>query len=120
MSIDHTGHTPYGVSKYVGDIYVQEYAHIYGMKTGVFRMSCIYGARQFGFEDQGWVAWFVIATLKNKPITIYGDGKQIRDCLYVGDLVRAFDAAIHRIETAQGQIFNVRGGAPNTTSLFEL
>ena len=66
-------HTPYGCSKFAGDVYVQDYAHTYGLKTGVFRMSCIYGERQFGVEEQGWVAWFAIATLLNKPITIYGD-----------------------------------------------
>ncbi|RLI76572.1 nucleoside-diphosphate sugar epimerase, partial [Archaeoglobales archaeon] len=87
--IDLCEHTPYGCSKLAGDIYVQEYGHVYGLETGVFRMSCIYGERQFGVEDQGWVAWFAIATLLNKPITIYGDGKQVRDVLYVKDLIEA-------------------------------
>ena len=117
MPIDHTGHTPYGVSKYVGDIYVQEYAHIYGMKTAAFRMSCIYGTRQFGFEDQGWVAWFVIAALHDKPITIYGDGKQVRDLLWVDDLVKAFDKFINSSLTHE--VFNIGGGKDNTRSLLE-
>ncbi len=117
LSTDITGHTPYGVSKLVGDLYTQEYAHIYKMKTAVFRMSCIYGIRQFGFEDQGWVAWFVIAALTNKPITIYGDGKQVRDLLYVQDLVKAFEKFIN--SGMKHEIFNIGGGPENTTSLLE-
>jgi len=117
MPIDHTGHTPYGASKYVGDLYMQEYAHIYGMKTGVFRMSCIEGTRQFGFEDQGWVAWFIIAILHGKPITIYGDGKQVRDLLYVDDLVEAYDAFIR--SDIKHAVYNTGGGPENTTSLLE-
>lgn len=115
--IDHTGHTPYGVSKYVGDIYTQEYAHIYGMKTAAFRMSCIFGIRQFGFEDQGWVAWFIIAALCNRPITIYGNGKQVRDLLYVDDLVAAYDKFIE--SDLKHGVFNIGGGPENTTSLLE-
>ena len=114
MSIDDCGHTPYGASKYAGDIYVQEYARIYGMKTAVFRMSCIYGPRQFGFEDQGWVAWFVIATLTNKPVTIYGNGKQVRDILYIEDLIEAYDKFIKN-DLKHG-VFNIGGGMENTTS----
>lgn len=117
MSIDHTGHTPYGASKYAGDLYTQEYARIYGMKTAVFRMSCIYGTRQFGFEDQGWVAWFIIAILKGEPITIYGNGKQVRDLLYVDDLVKAYDFFI-RSDIRHG-VWNIGGGIKNTTSLNE-
>lgn len=117
LSIDHSGHTPYGVSKYVGDIYTQEYAYIYGMKTAVFRMSCIYCTRQFGFEDQGWVAWFVIANLLNKPITIYGDGKQVRDLLYADDVVEAYDKFIK--SDLRHEVFNIGGGPENTTSLLE-
>lgn len=117
MSIDHCGHTPYGASKYVGDIYTQEYAHIYGMKTAVFRMSCIYGTRQFGFEDQGWVAWFVIATLTNKPITIYGNGKQVRDILYVEDLIKAYDLFVE--SDIKHAVYNIGGGPENTISLLE-
>jgi len=117
MSVDHCGHTPYGVSKYVGDLYVQEYAHMYRMRTAVFRMSCIYGTRQFGFEDQGWVAWFIIAALKKKKITIYGNGKQVRDLLYVEDLVRAFDKFIHTKK--HHAVYNIGGGLENTASLRE-
>jgi len=117
MSVDLTGHTPYGVSKLVGDLYVQEYSHIYKMKTAVFRMSCTYGTRQFGFEDQGWVAWFIIASLFNKPITIYGNGKQVRDMLYVDDLVDAFNRFIHS-DLKRG-LFNIGGGPKNTISLLE-
>jgi len=117
MSVDLTGHTPYGVSKLVGDLYVQEYNYIYKMKTAVFRMSCTYGTRQFGFEDQGWVAWFIIATLKNKPITIYGNGKQVRDLLYAEDLVRAFEKFI--TSNLRHGLFNTGGGPTNTISLLE-
>ena len=114
---DLTGHTPYGVSKYVGDLYPQEYAWIYGMKTGVFRMSCIYGTRQFGFEDQGWVAHFIISAFLGRPITIYGDGKQVRDLLYVTDLVNAYDCFI-KSDLKHG-VFNTGGGQQNTVSLLE-
>jgi CDP-paratose 2-epimerase len=117
MSTDLTGHTPYGVSKLVGDLYTQEYARIYGMKTAVFRMSCIYGIRQFGFEDQGWVAWFVIANLINKPVTIYGNGKQVRDLLYATDLIEAFDKFVK--SNLRHEVFNIGGGAANTVSLSE-
>ncbi len=117
MPVDHTGHTPYGASKYTGDIYTQEYGHIYGMKTAAFRMSCIYGTRQFGFEDQGWAAWFVIAALQNKPITIFGDGKQVRDLLWVDDLIRAFDMFIK--SSLRHEVFNIGGGKDNTISLLE-
>jgi len=117
MSTDLTGHTPYGVSKLTGDLYTQEYGHIYRMKTGVFRCSCIYGTRQFGFEDQGWVAWFIIATLFNRPITIYGNGKQVRDMLYVDDLVEAFNCFIN--SNLERGLFNIGGGPNNTISLLE-
>ena len=115
--IDLAGHTPYGVSKYAADLYTQEYGSLYGMKTGIFRMSCIYGPRQFGFEDQGWVAHFVIRSVLRKPLTIYGDGKQVRDVLYVSDLVEAYEQFI---EKAKGpDVFNIGGGARQTTSLLE-
>lgn len=117
MCTDLTGHTPYGVSKLVGDLYVQEYSYIYKMKTAVFRMSCTYGTRQFGFEDQGWVAWFIIAALFNKPINIYGNGKQVRDMLYVDDLVDAFDRFIG--SGLDRGLFNIGGGPENTISLLE-
>jgi CDP-paratose 2-epimerase len=114
---DLTGHTPYGVSKLVGDLYTQEYGHIYGMKTAVFRMSCIYGQRQFGFEDQGWVAWFIIASLLGKKVTIFGDGKQVRDLLYAEDLVRAYDSFI--AGKKRNILVNIGGGPENTISLLE-
>lgn len=117
MCTDLTGHTPYGVSKLVGDLYVQEYSYIYKMRTAVFRMSCTYGTRQFGFEDQGWVAWFIIAALFNKPVTIYGNGKQVRDMLYVDDLVDAFNRFI--TSGLDRGLFNIGGGDQNTISLLE-
>ncbi len=120
LSIDLSEHTPYGCSKLAGDLYVQDYAHLHGMDTAVFRMSCIYGTRQFGIEDQGWVAWFSIATLLGKPITIYGDGKQVRDMLYVSDLVAAFDAFLERRKQVHHGVFNMGGGPENTLSLLEL
>ncbi len=87
-------HSPYGCSKGTGDQYVRDYARIYGLPTVVLRQSCIYGPRQFGVEDQGWVAWMIIAAITGRPLTIYGDGKQIRDVLHVDDLLNAYDAAI--------------------------
>jgi CDP-paratose 2-epimerase len=103
-------HSPYGCSKGAADQYVRDYSRIYGIPTVVLRQSCIYGTRQFGIEDQGWVAWFVIAATFGHPITIYGNGKQVRDVLYVDDLVSAYRAAIERKETVAGKIFNVGGG----------
>lgn len=118
FSIDRCEHTPYGCSKLTGDIYMQDFGHLYGLKIGVFRMSCIYGTRQFGMEDQGWVAWFVIAALSGKPITIFGDGKQVRDVLWVEDLLAAYEAFIDRGEGVE--VFNMGGGAQFTLSLHEL
>jgi CDP-paratose 2-epimerase len=112
-------HSPYGCSKGAADQYVRDYARIYGLKTVVFRMSCIAGQRQFGNEDQGWVAHFVYSALQKNPLTIYGNGKQVRDVLFIGDLLDAFEA-VRSAPTAAGQIFNVGGGAQNTTSLLEL
>ena len=112
--------SPYGCSKGAGDQYVRDYARIYGLKTVVFRQSCIYGTRQFGIEDQGWVAWFCVAATLGKPFTIYGDGKQIRDTLWVDDLVDAYEQALARIETVRGEVFNIGGGPANTLSLREL
>ncbi len=117
MSVDNTGHTPYGASKYVGDLYAQEYGRFYGMKTGIFRMSCVYGTRQFGFEEQGWVSWFGICAVYGKPITIFGDGKQVRDLLWVEDLVKAFDCFIG--SGLKGEVFNIGGGDANSISLLE-
>ncbi len=107
-----------GNSKGAGDQYTRDYARIYGLKTVVMRQSCIYGYRQFGLEDQGWVAWFVIAALKGRPITIYGDGKQVRDVLFIDDLLDAYDAAVERIDVAAGQIYNIGGGPENTLSVW--
>ena len=118
FEIDHTGHSPYGDSKLAADIYVQDYAHTYGLKTGVFRMSCIYGDRQFGVEDQGWVAWFTIAVITNKTMTIYGDGKQVRDVLFVSDLIGAFDNFVKG--NKRHVVLNMGGGPENTLSLLEL
>lgn len=113
-------HSPYGCSKGAADQYVRDYHRIYGLRTVVLRQSCIYGYRQFGAEDQGWVAWFSIASQLGRPITVYGDGKQIRDVLWIDDLLDAFDAAAARIDVAAGQVYNVGGGPNNTLSLREL
>ncbi len=112
-------HSPYGCSKGTGDQYVRDYHRIYGLPTVVFRQSCIYGPRQFGVEDQGWVAWFIIAAVLGKPITIYGDGKQVRDLLYVEDLLNAYDAAQAQIGTAAGKIYNLGGGPDKTMSVWK-
>ena len=112
-------HSPYGCSKGCADQYVRDYNRIYGLPTTVFRQSCIYGPRQFGIEDQGWVAWFAIASMLGKKITIYGDGKQVRDVLFVNDLVRAYELALSSRKTS-GEIYNIGGGEKNTLSLFEL
>lgn len=111
-------HSPYGCSKGAGDQYVRDYHRIYGVPTVVFRQSCIYGPRQFGVEDQGWLAWFVIAAVQGTPITIYGDGKQVRDVLQVEDLLDLYDLAIDQIETAAGQVYNTGGGPGNTISVW--
>jgi CDP-paratose 2-epimerase len=111
-------HSPYGCSKGAGDQYVRDYARIYGLPTVVLRQSCIYGPRQFGVEDQGWVAWMVIAAVTGRPVTIYGDGKQIRDLLHVDDLLDAYDAIIEDIEHVKGEVFNLGGGAENTMSIW--
>jgi CDP-paratose 2-epimerase len=112
-------HSPYGCSKGTADQYVRDYARIYGLRSVVFRMSCIYGPRQFGTEDQGWVAYFIIAHQFGRPITIYGNGKQVRDILFVSDLVRAFALATHRIDTTAGQVYNIGGGPGNTLSIWK-
>lgn len=113
-------HSPYGCSKGAADQYVRDYHRIYGLRTVVLRQSCIYGYRQFGVEDQGWVAWFIIATQLGRHITVYGDGKQIRDVLFIEDLLDAFDAVVAHIETAAGQVFNIGGGPNNVMSLLDL
>ncbi len=110
-------HSPYACSKGAADQYVRDYARIYGLKTIVFRQSCIYGHRQFGKEEQGWVAWFIIAALQGKTITIYGTGKQVRDILYINDLCEAYDAAVKQIDKTRGQIYNIGGGPKNKISI---
>jgi CDP-paratose 2-epimerase len=112
-------HSPYGCSKGVADQYVRDYARVFGLRTVVFRQSCIYGPNQYGVEDQGWVAWMTIAALTGKKITVYGTGKQVRDLLYVSDLVRVYQAAVERIDRVSGQIFNMGGGPANSVSLVE-
>ncbi len=111
-------HSPYGCSKGTGDQYVRDYARIYGLRSVVFRQSAIYGPRQFGIEDQGWLAWFIIATVTGKPITIYGDGKQVRDVLFIDDLIDLYETAIAKIDQSAGQVFNVGGGADSTLSIW--
>jgi dTDP-D-glucose 4,6-dehydratase len=109
--------TPYGCSKGVADQYVLDYAGSYGIPTAVLRMSCIYGPRQFGTEDQGWVAHFLIRALQGKPITIYGDGQQVRDVLHVSDAVAAYRAVLASIDKVSGHAFNLGGGPRNAVSL---
>ena len=113
-------HSPYGCSKGAADQYVIDYHRIYGLRTIVFRQSCIYGYRQFGAEDQGWVAWFMIASQLGRPITIYGDGKQVRDILFIDDLLDAYDAAFAAGDIAVGKAYNIGGGPANVFSLREL
>lgn len=111
-------HSPYGCSKGAADQYVRDYARIYGLPTIVFRMSCIYGPRQLGNEDQGWLAHFLIAAAHDRPITIYGDGKQVRDVLFVGDLVRALRLAVDKIDVTRGEVYNLGGGPANTLAIW--
>src|SRR3989344_2755237 len=112
-------HSPYGCSKGSADQYVRDYARIYELETIVCRQSCIYGPRQFGVEDQGWAAWFMIAAATGKDITIYGNGKQVRDLLYIDDLVELYSALFDSIKHFRGRVFNVGGGPMNTLSLIE-
>jgi CDP-paratose 2-epimerase len=113
-------HTPYGCSKGAADQYVLDYCRSFGIPTAVLRMSCIYGQRQMGTEDQGWVAHFLIRALEGQPVTIYGDGKQVRDILDVGDAVDAYVRALENIEQVQGRAFNLGGGPENAISLLQL
>lgn len=117
-NIDRCEHSPYGVSKLCADLYTQEYGQAYGIKTGVFRMSCIYGTRQFGVEDQGWVAHFILSALQDKTINIYGNGKQVRDILYISDLIHAYNKFI--CSNHKNAVYNIGGGSKNTISLLEL
>lgn len=112
-------HSPYGCSKGGAEQYVRDYSRIYGLKTVVLRQSCIYGTQQFGIEDQGWAAWFIIAVLLSKKITVYGNGKQVRDLLFVDDLVDLYFKIVQNIEIVKGEIFNVGGGLNNSLSILE-
>jgi CDP-paratose 2-epimerase len=112
--------SPYGCSKGTADQYVLDHALSYGLRAVVFRMSCIYGPHQFGTEDQGWVAHFLMQARNGNPIVLYGDGHQVRDILYVTDLVEALDLAVSRIDTLKGCAFNIGGGPANTVSLLEI
>lgn len=111
---------PYGCSKGAADQYILDYSGIYGMRTAVFRMSCIYGPHQFGTEDQGWIAHCLARALHGLPLTIYGDGMQVRDVLFIDDLLDAFQLAAGRIDSIAGEAFNIGGGPENTISLLEL
>jgi len=111
-------HSPYGCSKGAADQYVHDYSRIYDQDTVVFRQSCIYGPRQFGIEDQGWVAWFMIAILLGESLTIYGNGKQVRDILYIDDLIAAFDLVIKKRRESKGKIYNIGGGPLNSISVW--
>lgn len=113
-------YSPYGCSKGTADQYVHDYARVFGLRTVVMRMSCIYGPRQFGTEDQGWIAHFLLSAIQRNPLTIYGDGKQVRDALHVSDAIRAWLAALDRIELVRGRVFNLGGGPRNAISLLEL
>jgi CDP-paratose 2-epimerase len=111
-------HSPYGCSKGAADQYVRDYSRIYKIPTVVFRQSCVYGYRQFGIEDQGWVAWFIIAAQKGRSITIYGNGKQVRDMLFIDDLVDAYLAAYAQISRTDGQVYNIGGGPGNSMAVW--
>src|SRR5229473_7988049 len=113
-------HSPYGCSKGAADQYVRDYARCFNMNTVVLRQSCIYGAHQYGTEDQGWVAHFVHSILDDRPLTIYGDGRQVRDLLDVRDLSALYEIAIEDIDKTRGQIYNVGGGEPNQRNLLEV
>jgi CDP-paratose 2-epimerase len=109
--------TPYGCSKGAADQYVLDHAKSFGLRTAVLRMSCIYGPHQFGTEDQGWVAHFLIRALRGEPVTIYGDGRQVRDILYIDDAVAAYRAVLGAIDRVSGRAFNLGGGPANAVSL---
>ena len=113
-------HSPYGCSKGAADQYAIDYGRIYGLNTVVLRQSCIYGYRQFGIEDQGWVAWFTIAAFTGKPITIFGDGKQVRDVLFIDDLVDLYLKILKTGDMPSERAFNIGGGPDSTLSLLEL
>ncbi len=112
-------HSPYGCSKGAADQYVHDYARIYGLATVVFRMSCIAGPRQLGTEDQGWLAHFLYSALRGEPVTIYGDGCQVRDILHVSDLLDAMELVVARRDVTAGQVYNVGGGPAQSISVRE-
>ena len=113
-------YSPYGCSKGTADQYVHDYARVFGLQTVVMRMSCIYGPRQFGTEDQGWIAHFLLSAIRGNPLTIYGDGHQVRDALHVSDAAAAWLGVLDRIELTRGRVFNLGGGPANAISLLEL
>jgi CDP-paratose 2-epimerase len=113
-------YSPYGCSKGVADQYVRDYARVFELRSVVLRMSCIYGPRQFGNEDQGWIAHFLLQSIQQRPITIYGDGHQVRDALFVDDAVDAWIGALDNVDGVRGRIFNLGGGPANAISLREL
>jgi CDP-paratose 2-epimerase len=112
-------HSPYGCSKGSADQYVRDYARIYGLRTAVMRQSCIYGPWQLGNEDQGWVAHFAMQAMHGEPVTIYGDGFQVRDVLFVDDLLRVYDVALRNIDRISGAAYNIGGGPPHSISVIE-
>ncbi len=112
-------YSPYGCSKGAAEQYVIDYSRTYGIRCVNFRQSCIYGQHQFGIADQGWAAWFLIRHLAHKPLTIFGNGKQVRDMLFVGDLIDAYQSAIAKIDVVTGWTFNIGGGPQNSLSLLE-
>jgi CDP-paratose 2-epimerase len=112
-------HSPYGCSKGAGDQYVHDYHRIYGLRTVVLRQSCVFGPHQSGTEDQGWLTWLVMAALDGRPITVFGDGKQVRDVLFIDDLLDAYDLAVAGIDRAAGEIYNVGGGPDRSVSVWQ-
>jgi CDP-paratose 2-epimerase len=113
-------YSPYGCSKGTADQYVRDYARVFGLQTVVMRMSCIYGPRQFGTEDQGWIAHFLLSAIRGNPLTIYGDGHQVRDALHVSDAADAWLSALDHVALVRGRVFNLGGGLRNAVSLLEL
>jgi len=120
FTTDFDKHSPYGVSKYSADLYVRDFSHVYGIPAVCFRQSCIYGTRQFGREEQGWLAHFIISSILKRDLNIYGDGKQVRDVLFIDDLCRAMDMAGDNKSSVRGKAYNIGGGPDNTLSLLEL
>lgn len=113
-------HSPYGCSKGSAEQYVVDYARVYGLKTTSFRQSCIYGVHQYGIEDHGWISWFIIALILKKPFKIFGNGKQVRDILYIDDLIKAYFLAYKNRQKISGEVFNIGGGPSNAISILEL